>query len=117
MPMAAIATSTGQTIFKRIALSNLGVALPAQRAYRDSDDAFPLVVFLYSIGFSVAYRAVRRSLAPDRLQARPVDHAVTLDIRIRVKFSSHVNITDIDAGSMTGADALGRVGPAWGRPF
>ena len=38
---------SAQTIFKHIALSNLGVALPAQRAYRDSDDAFPLVVFLY----------------------------------------------------------------------
>ena len=36
-----------QTIFKRIALSNSGVALPAHPAYRDSDDAFPLVVFLY----------------------------------------------------------------------
>ena len=108
---------SAQTIFKRIALSNLGVALPAQRAYRDSDDAFPLVVFLYSIGFSVAYRVVRYSLAPGWLQARRVDHAVTLDIRIRVKFSSQVNITDIDAGSMTGADVLGRVGQAWGRPF
>jgi len=64
-----------------------------------------------------AYRAVRRSRASGWLQARPVDHAVTLDIRIRVKFSSQVNIADIDAGSMTGADALGRVGPAWGRPF
>ena len=100
-----------QTIFKRIALSNLGVALPAQPAYRDSDDAFPLVVFLYSIGFSVAYRAVRRRHAPDQLQARPVDHAVTLDIRIRVKVSSQVNITDIDAGSMTGADAVGQIPP------
>jgi hypothetical protein len=70
---------SAQTIFKHIALSNLGVALPAQRAYRDSDDAFPLVVFLYSIGRFIAYRAVRHSHAPGWLQARRVDHAVTLD--------------------------------------